>query len=62
MASEAVVEYAVQYPDEMVRDSSWHSIADVIASFHAAYTDEQRRVTGVLLCRIDGGEWVEVGA
>lgn len=60
MASEAVVEYAVRYGNELVRDDSWHCVSDVISSFHAAYTDEQRRVTGVLLARVDGGEWVEV--
>jgi hypothetical protein len=53
-------EYAVRYGDEVVHDGSWRTISDVIASFHAAYTDERRRVTGVLLRRVDGGEWEEV--
>lgn len=57
-----MIEYAVRYDDQLVRDGSWASIADVIASFHAAYTDEDRRVTGVLVQRVDGGEWVEVGS
>jgi hypothetical protein len=55
-----MTEYAVRYGDQIVQDGAWNSPADVIASFHAAYTDERRRVTGVLLRRVDGGEWEEV--
>lgn len=60
MASERVTEFAVRYGDELVMDGSWRCEADVIGSFHAAYTDERRQVTGVLVARVDGGEWVEV--
>lgn len=56
------VEYAIRYDDQLIQDPSFQCIADVIASFHAAYTDEQRRVTGVLVRRVDGGEWVAVGS
>lgn len=56
------IELGVRYPDQVVLDPGWTCVADVIASFHAAYTDEDRRVTGVLVRRVDGGEWVEVGS
>lgn len=56
-----MTEYALRYPDELVRDPSWRCIADVMATFAAAYTDEARRVTGVLLKReTENDEWEEV--
>lgn len=56
-----MTEYALRYPDELVRDPSWRCIADVMATFAAAYTDEARRVTGVLLRReTENDEWEEV--
>lgn len=57
-----MTEYAIRYPDQLVQDPSFRCVADVIDSYHAAYTDERRRVTGVLVTREGDGEWVEVYA
>lgn len=43
-----MTQYAVRYGDTRVYDPSWRCVADVIATYHAAYCDEDRRVTGVL--------------
>ena len=57
----ALTEYAIRYGNEVVRDPSFTCVSDVVASFHAAYTDEHRRVTGVLLRReTENDEWEEV--
>lgn len=56
-----MTQFALRYDDEIVHDGSWTCLADVIGSFHAAYTDERRRVTGVLLQReTEDDEWKEV--
>lgn len=56
-----MTQFALRYDQEIVHDGSWTCLADVIGSFHAAYTDERRRVTGVLLQReTEDDEWKEV--
>jgi hypothetical protein len=50
MATETVYEYAIRYPDRMIFDPSWRSIADVVGSFNSGdYCDERGQVTGVLV-------------
>lgn len=58
-ASGQNLQYAVRYDDHIVADPSWHSVADVIATYHGGFADEQGRVTGVLLRRV-GDDWEEV--
>ena len=54
-------EYAIRYGDEVIQDPSFQCVADVVFTYHAAYTDEARRVTGVLLKReTENDEWEEV--
>ena len=56
-----MTQYAIRYGDEVVQDPSFRCIADVVFTFHAAYTDQQRRVTGVLVSReTEDSEWKEV--
>lgn len=43
-----MTEYAVRYGDTVVHDPSWRCVADVIATYHGGYCDEDGRVTGVL--------------
>lgn len=58
----ATYEYAVQYPDTLVRDPSWTCVADVIASYNGGfYSGPDGRVTGVLVRAIRGtDDWETV--
>lgn len=55
-------QYAIGYPANLVRDSSWACVADVIASYAGGYyCTDSGQVTGTLLRAVVGSdEWVEL--